>query len=85
MSMTPSTARPKRARGSSTEGERGSGPARRAASIRTPTVTAEQRHAMIAETAYRRAEQRGFTGGDPLADWLQSEREVDALLSRAAN
>ena len=40
---------------------------------------------MIAESAYRRAERRGFTGGDPVADWLESEREVDALLSRSAD
>jgi hypothetical protein len=40
---------------------------------------------MIAETAYRRAERRGFQGGDPVADWLESEKEVDALLRRSAN
>jgi hypothetical protein len=28
-----------------------------------------------------RAAARGFSGGDPVADWLDSEREVDALLS----
>jgi hypothetical protein len=49
------------------------------------TVSAEQRHAMIAESAYRRAERRGFTSGDPISDWLESEKEVDALLSRSAD
>ncbi len=44
-------------------------------------ISAEQRHAMIAEAAYLRAAERGFSGGDALADWLASEREVDALLS----
>jgi hypothetical protein len=48
------------------------------------TVSADQRRTMIAESAYLRAEQRGFTGGDPVADWLESEKEVDALLSRAS-
>jgi len=48
-------------------------------------MSADQRHAMIAESAYRRAERRGFEGGDPFADWLESEREVDALLSRPTN
>ncbi len=52
----------------------------RAATPRPP-VSAEQRHALIAESAYLRAAARGFTGGDPVADWLASEREVDALLS----
>ncbi len=46
-----------------------------------PLVSAEQRHAMIAECAYFRAAARGFTGGDAVADWLASECEVDALLS----
>jgi hypothetical protein len=40
---------------------------------------------MIADAAYRRAERRGFTGGDAVADWLDSEKEVDALLTRSAD
>jgi hypothetical protein len=44
-------------------------------------VSAEQRRAMIAEAAYLRAAERGFNGGDPVADWLESERAVDALLT----
>jgi hypothetical protein len=48
-------------------------------------VSADQRHTMIAESAYRRAEARGFQGGDPVQDWLEGEKEVDALLSRAAD
>jgi hypothetical protein len=46
-----------------------------------PLVSADQRHAMIAECAYFRAAARGFDGGDPVTDWLASESEVDALLS----
>jgi ABC-type transporter Mla subunit MlaD len=38
---------------------------------------------MIAEAAYVRAERRGFVGGDPLADWLDAEAEVDARLKSA--
>ncbi len=45
-------------------------------------VSRQQRHAMIAESAFRRAEQRGFQGGDPTEDWLQSEKEIDACLAR---
>ncbi len=44
-------------------------------------VSDELRRAMISEAAYLRAEQRGFTSGYELEDWLVAEREVDALLS----
>ena len=44
-------------------------------------ISQEQRLGMIAETAYFKAEKRGFSGGDPVADWLAAESEVDALLS----
>jgi hypothetical protein len=39
---------------------------------------------MIAEAAYLRAAQRGFNT-DPVADWLASEKDVDALLARSAD
>jgi hypothetical protein len=35
---------------------------------------------MIATAAYFRAEQRGFTPGAEVEDWLQAEAEVDRLL-----
>jgi hypothetical protein len=35
---------------------------------------------MIAETAYFLAQERGFTGGDPVADWIEAERRVDQQL-----
>ena len=38
---------------------------------------------MIQEAAYFRAERRGFIGGDPVADWLAAEAEIDALVSAA--
>jgi hypothetical protein len=40
---------------------------------------------LIAERAFLRAERRGFQGGDPVTDWLESEKEVDGLLSRHAD
>lgn len=40
-------------------------------------VAAEERHRLIAETAYLIAERRGFQG-DPLENWLLAEAEVDA-------
>jgi Protein of unknown function (DUF2934) len=38
---------------------------------------------MIAEAAYYRAEKRGFAHGMALDDWLEAEKEIDAL-TRAA-
>lgn len=46
-------------------------------------VTSEQRHALIAEAAYLRAERCGFNN-DPAEDWLIAEQEVDARLSEHA-
>jgi hypothetical protein len=43
-------------------------------------VTAEERHRLIAETAYFLAQERGFTGGDPVSDWIEAERRVDRQL-----
>jgi hypothetical protein len=48
-------------------------------------VSAETRRAMIAESAYLRAERRGFASGYEVEDWCAAEREVDALLSADAN
>ncbi len=79
-----STSRSKRTRTPGSESDQGSGRASRA-TANIPTVSAEQRQAMIAESAYRRAERRGFEGGDAVADWLESEKEVDALLARSAD
>ena len=45
----------------------------------TTLLLSEQRQQMIAEAAYYRAECRGFCGGDPRTDWLESEAEIDAL------
>lgn len=40
-------------------------------------ITQEERHRLIAETAYLIAEQRGFQGDRALDDWQQAEMEVD--------
>ncbi|MGI9259429.1 MAG: DUF2934 domain-containing protein [Gammaproteobacteria bacterium] len=60
-------------------------PARKAtrkSKAKSPSVTEEQRIQMIEEAAYFKAEQRGFEDGDPVADWLTSEQEVDGILSQ---
>jgi hypothetical protein len=47
-------------------------------------VTAEERYQLIAVAAYRRAEQRGFTPGAELEDWLAAEAEIDGMLGKLA-
>lgn len=51
----------------------------------TYMVNAEERQRMIAFAAYIRAEQRGFMGGDPVADWLAAETEIDSMLSQSSH
>jgi Protein of unknown function (DUF2934) len=41
----------------------------------------QERYRMIAETAYFRAERRGFIGGSSEEDWFQAEAEVDSRLA----
>ncbi len=43
-------------------------------------VSTDERQRMIAEAAYFHALERGFTGGNPLDDWLIAEREINRLL-----
>jgi hypothetical protein len=43
-------------------------------------VTPEERRRLIAESAYLRAERRGFAPGHEADDWFAAEAEVDALL-----
>ena len=45
-------------------------------------VPPDERHQLIAEAAYFRAEHRGFQGGCPVQDWLEAERETDKLFSQ---
>jgi hypothetical protein len=45
--------------------------------------SARSRQEAIALEAWLRAERRGFAGGDPVADWLEAERAVDARLAAA--
>jgi len=44
-------------------------------------VNPEVRRAMIAETAFFRAQRRGFEPGHELEDWLAAEAEVDTALT----
>jgi Protein of unknown function (DUF2934) len=47
-------------------------------------VPPEERHRMIAETAYFLAQERGFTDGDPVSDWIEAERRVDRQMLTVA-
>ena len=47
------------------------------------TPTSEEKQHMIETAAYYRAQKRGFSGGDPVADWLEAEKEIEDLLRRA--
>jgi len=49
---------------------------------REMSVTPEQRHQMVAEAAYQRAQKRDFVGGDPENDWYEAEAEVGQLFSQ---
>lgn len=44
-------------------------------------VIPEERHHMIAEAAYFRAEHQDFQGANLERDWLESEVEIDNLLA----
>ncbi|RMD79607.1 MAG: DUF2934 domain-containing protein [Gammaproteobacteria bacterium] len=48
----------------------------------TRPLSPEERHRLIAEAAYLRAEARGFVPGHELEDWLAAEAEVEARLGR---
>jgi len=43
-----------------------------------PTISPAERWLKIREKAYVRVQKRGFVGGNPFADWLEAEKEVDA-------
>lgn len=49
-------------------------------SAATFEINAEERWRMIANAAYLKAEARSFAPGHETEDWLQAEKEVDALI-----
>lgn len=48
-------------------------------------VTNEDRQHMISEAAYYLAEQRGFSAGGELGDWLEAERQISVSLTQKGN
>ncbi len=51
-----------------------------ATAVLSDTEISSQRRCLVEERAYFEAQRRGFQGGDPVADWLRAEREIDAEL-----
>lgn len=64
------------------KGSRASRPVRESgsSSAASPGSDVAPREQMIAEAAYFRAEQRGFTPGNEMSDWLQAEADVEGVL-----
>ena len=50
------------------------------ADLKQAGVSTEERHLLIAQAAYFRAEDRGFVPGQELDDWLAAEIQIDNLL-----
>ncbi len=48
-----------------------------------PSVSNKNRYEMISTMAYYRAEKRGFEPGHAVEDWLECERLVDEMISKA--
>ncbi len=42
-------------------------------------ISGAQRHQLISEAAYFKAEQRGFEVGNAVQDWLEAEAHIDAM------
>lgn len=48
--------------------------------VATSAIRPEERHHLIEAAAYYIAERRGFHGASSHDDWLQAEREIDAMI-----
>ena len=55
--------------------------ATRKATATTPNAESERQH-MVREAAYYLAQKRGFSGGDPVSDWIAAESEIDTRLGQ---
>ena len=57
---------------------------RKRPSKNTVIITDEQRRQMISEAAYYISEQRGFTDGNAMQDWLEAEAKINHIYGGAA-
>jgi len=53
----------------------------KASTAAKPVLTSEQRAHYVSVAAFYIAERRGFTLGNPQADWLAAEAEIDRLIA----
>ncbi len=44
-------------------------------------ISPQQRYEMVAQAAYYRAAERGFSPGNELEDWIAAEAEIEQLLA----
>ena len=51
------------------------------AQINRQSVSGDEKHHLISEAAYYRAERRGFSPGSELEDWLAAEEEINGSLN----
>jgi hypothetical protein len=54
-----------------------------AAELFAGEVLQDERHQLIAEAAYYRAERRSFAPGCELEDWLDAEAEIETMIFHA--
>lgn len=69
--------------GKATAGKAAAGKGRTSVEVQQ-MVSPEDRRQLIAEAAFRRAEERHFQESDPVGDWLAAEREIDRKLESSA-
>ena len=81
----PVASSPPRAKSASPTPKRAATPESAGAAVPRTQVSPDTRRAMIAESAFLRAERRGFAPGNEEEDWCAAEREVDALLSAGSS
>ena len=63
------------------KGSKQSAKGRRRAAKKTvkAIISGTQRQQLISESAYFKAEQRGFEGDDAIRDWLEAEAHIDSM------
>jgi hypothetical protein len=57
-------------------------PAAKAPPKAPKVVSADERRKLVTEAAYFIAQKRGFSGGNPVHDWLLAEKQVDETLRK---
>ena len=79
---TTTTEKSKKGGTKKTAAKKAAGAKQRKTSVTTTPVeiTPEERWRMIAVAAYHKSEKHGFSSGREMDDWLEAERDINALL-----